>query len=92
MAYRKRDANHLDDEHCHTGFDNYEYGMLKFGTPAWAQTSLNRSHGSFNFQEHPENPEHDQARHQGIHNQGQDETCYAHGDRPLFKICGAVCR
>jgi len=28
-----------------------------------------------NLQEHLENPEHDQARHEGIHGYGRGETC-----------------
>ena len=59
----KHDANYLDDKQRHTGFDYHEYGMLKWGTPAWAQRSLNRSASSVNFQEHLEYLEHDQARH-----------------------------
>ena len=75
------DANQLDGKQRHTGFDYYEYDMLKFGTPGWAewaQCSLDRSTSSLkalNFQEHLEDLEHDQARHQGIHDHGCDQTC-----------------
>ena len=72
----KHDANQLDDKQHHTGFDYYEYNMLKFTTPGWAQTSLDRSTSSFNFQEHLEDSEHNQARHQAIHGHGRGETCY----------------
>ena len=71
----KHDANQLDGKQRHTGFDYYEYDMPKFGTPGWAHSSLNRSHGSLGFQEHLEDLEHDQARHQGIHGHGQSQTC-----------------
>ena len=27
----KHDANQMDDKQCHTGFDYYEYDMMKFG-------------------------------------------------------------
>ena len=52
--------------------------MPKFGTPGWAQSSVDRGHGSLDFQEHHEDLEHDQARHQGVHGHGQSETCENH--------------
>ena len=69
------DANQLDDQRSYTGFDYYEYDMPKCSIPGWAQRSLDRSTiklGTINFQEHLEDPEHDQARHQGIHKNGQN--------------------
>jgi hypothetical protein len=69
----KHDANQLDGKQRHTGFNYYEYDMSKFGTPGCAQSLLDRN--SLNFQEHLEDPEHDQARHQGINGHGQSETC-----------------
>ena len=72
----KQDANQLDGKQRHPGFDYYEYDMPIFGTttPGWGdtQSSLDRSttSNSFNFQEHLEDFEHDQARYQGIHGQG----------------------
>ena len=71
----KHDANQLDGKQRHTRFNYYEYDMPKFGTPGWAQSSVDRGHGSLDFQEHHEDLEHDQARHQGIHGHGQSETC-----------------
>ena len=65
--------------------------MPKFGAPAWAQSPLDRCHGSVNFQEDFEDPEHYQARHQGIHSHWQDETCYIHRE-PLWKCCVALYR
>ena len=78
----KHEANQLDGKQCHTGFYYYEYDMPEFGTPGWTQSSIDRSHGTFNFQEYLEDLEHDQARHQGIHGHGQRETCYSHRDLP----------
>ena len=75
QVHEKHGANQLDDKQRHTRFDYYEYNMLKFGTPSWAQSSLDRSTGSPNFQEHLENLEHDQARHQTIHGHGRGKTC-----------------
>ena len=71
----KHNGNQLDGKERHTGFDYNEYDMPKFGTPGWAQSSLERSHTSLNFQEHLEDLEHDQACHQGIHDHGQSDTC-----------------
>ena len=63
------DANQLDGKQRHIRFNYYEYDMSKFGTPGWeAQRSLDRSR--LNLQEHFEDLEHDQARHQGIHDHG----------------------
>ena len=59
----KHHVNQLDDKQRHTGFDYYEYDMLKFGIPSWAQFSFDRSTSSLDFQEHREDLEHDQARH-----------------------------
>ena len=70
------DANQLDGKQRHTRFNYYEYDVLKFGTPGraqWAQRLLDG--GSLNFQEHFEDLEHDQARHQGIHDHGYSQTC-----------------
>ena len=67
----KQGANQLDDKQCHTGFNYYEYDMPKFSTPSRAQNSLDRCLRSPNFQEHLEDPEHDQARHQAIHGHGR---------------------
>ena len=69
----KYGANQLDGKQRHTGFDHYECDMPKFGTPGWTQSSLNRS--NLSFQEHLEDLEHDQARHQGIHGYDQSELC-----------------
>ena len=73
----KQQSNQLDDKQRHSGFDYYEYNMLKFGTPSGAQSSLDRitSLSSLNFQEYLEDPEHDQPRHQSIHGHGCGETC-----------------
>jgi hypothetical protein len=71
----KHEATYLDGKQCHTGFDYYDNDMSKLGTPSCAQSSLDRSSNSPNFQEHLEDLEHDQARHQGIHGNGQGETC-----------------
>ena len=68
----KHEANQLDGKQRHTGFNYYEYYMPKFGILGWAQSLLNRN--CVNFQEHLEDLEHDQARHQGIHGHGQRET------------------
>ena len=70
----KRNANQLDGKQRYTGFGYYEYDMPKFATPSWAQWSLYR--GSLNFQEHLEDLEHDQARHQGIDDHGYHQTYY----------------
>ena len=69
------DANQLDGKQRHTGFDYYEYDMPKFtsATPGWAQHFLDRSR--FNFQDHLEDLEHDQARHQSIHDHGCSQSC-----------------
>ena len=83
------DTNQLDGKQCHTGFDYYEQDMLKFGILGraqahWAQCSLNRSirlrltgkqPRPLKYQEHLEDFEHDQARHQGIHDHGYGQTC-----------------
>ena len=71
------DADQLDGKQPHTGFDYYEYDMPKIGTPGWAQRAqclLDRSSLS-NFQEHLKDLEHDQARHQGIHDHGCGQSC-----------------
>ena len=71
-------ANQLDDEQRHTGFDYYEYDMPKCGIPGWTQSSLDQratNLTTINFREHHEDSEHDQARHQGIHKNGQNQTC-----------------
>ena len=72
----KHEANQLDGEQRHTRFDYYEDDMPKFGTPGgwaqWAQLSLDRS--NLYSQEHLEDLEHDQARHQGIHGHGRGQT------------------
>ena len=71
-------ANQLDDQQSHTRFDYYEYDMPKCGVSGWGQSSLNRSTiklSTINFQEHHEDSEDDQARHQGIHKNGQNQTC-----------------
>ena len=67
------DANQLDGKQRHTGFDYYEYDVPKFGTAGRTQCSLDRS--SFNFQEHLEDLEHDQARYQSIYGHGYGQTC-----------------
>jgi hypothetical protein len=56
----------------------YRIRLLRiwYGTPGYAQSSLERSISSIDFQEHLEDLEHDQARHQGIHSHGRSETCY----------------
>ena len=59
----KHEENQLDDKQRHTRFDYYEYNVSKLGTPCWAQSSLDRSHVSLNFQEHSEDFENEQARH-----------------------------
>ena len=46
--------------------------MPKFGSPSCAQNSVDRS--GLNFQEHCDDPEHDQPRHQGIHDHGRNEV------------------
>ena len=48
---------------------------LRVGTPGWAQSSLDQSHGTLNFQEHLKDPEQDKARHQEIHGYGRAESC-----------------
>ena len=71
-------ANQLDDQQSQTWFNYYEYDMSKRGIPGWGQSSLDRSTiilSTTNFQEHFEDPEHDQARHQGIYSNGQNQTC-----------------
>ena len=80
----KHKANQLDEKQRHTRFDYYEYDMPKSGTPSWAQSSLDSRTSGFNFQEHLEDPEHDQARHQTIHGHGRGETCYIKGDPGNF--------
>ena len=58
--------------------------MPKFITPGWAQSSLDRSglNNSCNLEE----PEHDHARHQGIHGHGRGHTCYKQRVRPVTRI------
>ena len=91
----KHDANQLNGKQRHTGFNYYEYGMPKCGTPGWAQSSLDRSQEHFKVDDF----EHDQARHQGIYGHGRDETCQSHWVLPgsiyitaLFKCCWASWR
>ena len=81
----KQSANQLDDKQRHTRFDYYEHDMSKFGTPSWAQSSLDRSTNSFNFQEHLEDPEYNQARHQAVHSHCRDETCCSQRDPGNFQ-------
>ena len=72
----KHDANQLDGKQRHAGFDHYEYDMLKFVIPGWAQwaqCSLDRS--SLDFQEYRADLKQDQARHQEIHSHGRGQTC-----------------
>ena len=69
----KRKANQLDGKQHHTGFDYHEYDMPKCGTLIWAQSTLDWSR--LNFQEHLTDPEHDQARRQGMYSHGEAETC-----------------
>ena len=71
----KHEATYLNDKQCHTRFDYYEYDMSKLGTPGCAQSSLDRSSTSLSRQENLEDLEHNQARHQGIHSNGQGVTC-----------------
>ena len=80
----KYDANQLDSKQRHTGFDYYEYSMPKFGAPGWVQSQLDENR--FNFQEHLEDLENDQARHQGIHGHGRDETCYTQRRPPANNL------
>ena len=68
----KHEANQLDGKQQHSGFDYYEYDMLKFVTSGCAQSSLDRSR--LDFQEHLEDLEHDQACYQGIHGHGRRVT------------------
>ena len=79
----EHDANQLDGKQRHAGFDYYEHDMPKFGTPGRAQSSVNRS--SLDFQEHLEDLEHDQTRHQGIHGHGHGETCCIRRVPPVSK-------
>ena len=58
--------------------------MPKFVTPGWAQILLERStrHSSRDL----EDPEHDHARHQGIHSHGSGQTCMKQRIRRVIDI------
>ena len=58
------EANHLDGKQRHAGFNYDEYDVPEFATPGWVQSQLD--HNRVNFQEHLEDLENNQARHQGI--------------------------
>ena len=67
----KQEATYLDGKH--TGFDYHEYDMSKFGTAGCAQNSLDQIVGTLSAK-NTLRILNDQAR-QGIHSNGQGETC-----------------
>ena len=82
----KYETNQLDGEQRHTRFDYYEYNVLKFGTPSWLDQYR------INFQEHLEDLDHDQARHQGVHGHGRSETYYNRRHPPANSLNLALCK
>ena len=76
----QHETNQLYGKQRHTGFNYYEYDMPKFVILSWAQSSLDRSRLNSRGLE---DPEHDHARHQGIHGHGRGQTSYTNRVRPV---------
>ena len=86
----KCDTNQLYGKQRQTGFNYYEHDVPKFRTPGWVQSELDQNR--VNLQEHLENLENDQARHQGIHGHGRGESCFSYCGPPDSSHKSVLCK